>query len=193
MNSEENLRERVENILGPQRYSHTLGVAETARKLAEEYNLDTDSAYKAGLLHDICKGLSTAEMKEWLKDSTWSLDLWEEEIPQLQHAPASAARAEREFAVDDLKILEAIRYHSTGFAGMEKHISLLLVADKIEPGRSYSGIDELREMAFENIDEAVRMICENTIRYLLADNALIHPNTILVRNSILRGQALDDR
>jgi len=190
MNIEEDLRERVKNILGTQRYRHTMGVAETARKLAEEYNSDTDSAYKAGLLHDICKGLSTAGMKEWLEDSSWSLDLWEKEIPQLQHAPASAARAEREFGMDDLKILEAIRYHSTGFAGMEKHISLLFVADKIEPGRSYSGIDDLREMAFENIDEAVRMICENTIRYLLADNALIHPNTILLRNSIMRGEAL---
>lgn len=42
------LKERVDD----KRYKHTLGVVETAIKLAEEYNVDVNKARLAAVLHD---------------------------------------------------------------------------------------------------------------------------------------------
>ena len=45
----------LKNILNKHRYEHTLGVAETAKKMAEAFNVNPNTAYLAGILHDCAK------------------------------------------------------------------------------------------------------------------------------------------
>ena len=57
----------LKTLLKPERYAHSLGASETARKLAEKYGTDADKAELAGLLHDITKNMSNAEQLKMLE------------------------------------------------------------------------------------------------------------------------------
>ncbi len=193
-NDKNQLKKEIKNSLTSELYAHNLRTAQKAQELADNLALNSDKAFIAGLLHDICKGMKEKEMKKILLNSTWSADRWEKQIPELMHAPASAARAEREFGLNDMEILEAIRFHSTGFAGMEKFTSVIFLADKIEPGRDYPGLKKIREhINRDNFSRALLTVCNNTINFLLDNNSLIHPNTLLLRNFLLRRKQGNDR
>ena len=57
----------LKTLLKPERYAHSLGASETAKKLAEKYGTDADKAELAGLLHDITKNMSNAEQLKMLE------------------------------------------------------------------------------------------------------------------------------
>ena len=80
----------LKKILSAKRYSHSLNVAAECRKLAIKYGEDSDKAYFAGLLHDICKELSDEEQLELVKRSTFTVCREELETRSLWHAVAGA-------------------------------------------------------------------------------------------------------
>ena len=53
MLAKDEMKKILKERLKPSRYEHSLGVAETAVKLANRFNLDAEKAYIAGLLHEI--------------------------------------------------------------------------------------------------------------------------------------------
>lgn len=55
---------------------------------------------------------------------------------ELAHGPASAERAARE-GESDRGVLEAVRYHSLGFAGWDDVGKMLYLGDYLEPGRKF--------------------------------------------------------
>jgi HD superfamily phosphohydrolase YqeK len=59
------------------------------------------------------------------------------------------------------------------------------MADAIEEGRDYPGVDELRKVALENLDEAILMELQQKLEYLLKKEIVIHLNTVDMRNNIL--------
>lgn len=187
------LENKIAGILDGERLTHTMETAKMARKLAEKFAVDPEKAYRAGLLHDIAKGMNEKDMFEILRNSSWTPDHWEKEIIALLHAPASAARAEREFGINDLEILEAIRFHTTGYAGMEKLTAIIFLADKIEPGRDYPGSEKARKDLQFDFFQALTTVCNNTINFLLENDCPIHPSTILLRNYLLRRKQGNDR
>ncbi len=65
---------------------------------------------------------------------------------ELWHAPVGAIIAASEFNVTDKEVLNAIRYHTTGRAGMSKLEKVIYVADMTEPGRNFPGVENLREL-----------------------------------------------
>ncbi len=95
-------------------------------------------------------------------------------------------RAERDFAVTNRDVLEAIRVHTTGKVGMSKLDKIIFLADYIEPNREFPGVDMLRKAADEDLDTAVLLGYDTTLRYLLDQQLSIYPLTILGRNDILR-------
>ena len=54
---------------------------------------------------------------------------------ELLHGPVGAYIAESEFGITNEDMLNAIRFHTTGRAGMSKFEKILFVADMIEPNR----------------------------------------------------------
>ena len=46
------IEDKLKTVLKPSRYRHTLGVAYTASCMAMVFDVDTERAYRAGLLHD---------------------------------------------------------------------------------------------------------------------------------------------
>ena len=76
------------------------------------------------------------------------------EAPKLLHAKTGAALARDLFGVSDT-VYAAIRWHTTGKPDMSLFERILYLADYIEPTRDFEGIDELRELAFTDLDGAM--------------------------------------
>ena len=62
---------------------------------------------------------------------------------------------------------------------------IIYIADYIEPNRCFDGVEEMRGLAFNNLDESVFKAINNTIKYIVDNNGIIDYDTILARNYFL--------
>ncbi len=177
---------QVRRRLSPGRFGHVLGVVDTILELADRYGVDRRKAKLAALLHDVAKEYSRERLLKEAFDFGIVLTEIEQLTTALIHAPVGAEVARREFGVDDPDVLAAIRYHTTGRAGMSPLEKLLFLADYIEPGRDFPGVDEVRKAARSSLDEAVLLALDQTLVYLVSRGRLIHPDALHARNELLR-------
>jgi predicted HD superfamily hydrolase involved in NAD metabolism len=158
------------------RAAHVLGTARMAAELAALYGADAEKAETAALLHDLFRLAPVPELDAQIdrlgEDPALKGDA------NLSHGRIAAAFAKEELGVADADILNAVRYHTTGRAGMSKLEKILYVADAAEPGRDYEGAPVLREAARRDLDEACRMELENTLRHLREKGREPHPDSL---------------
>lgn len=167
------------------RYQHTLGVMETAIALAKQYGGDEQKAELAAIFHDYAKFRPKDEMKEIIIEQGFPQNLLEYNS-ELWHAPAGAYLAEKEAGIIDPEVLEAIRFHTSGRPGMTLLDKIIYLADYIEPGRHFPGVEEVRNVAKENLDKALIMAVKNTIIFLLKKNQTVYPETFYTYNDLIR-------
>ena len=148
------LREKVLEHLDEHRVAHVAGCESEAVRLAMHWGEDPELAAEAGILHDITKSLSYDEQLQLCEKYGIINDNSELEAPKLLHAKTGAAMARELFGVSDT-VYEAIRWHTTGKPDMSLLEKILYLADYIEPTRDFEGIDELRELAFSDLDGAM--------------------------------------
>ena len=182
-------REQALQIVKPQltehRYQHTLGVMETAIKLAGEYGADIKKAELAAIFHDYAKFRPKDEMRRIIEEQNMPAILLKYNS-ELWHAPVGAFLTENEAGIDDKEILDAIRYHTSGRIGMTLLDKVIYLADYIEPGRHFPGVDEVREMAKDDLDRALIQSMKNTIQFLMKKNQQVFPDTFHAYNSIVQ-------
>lgn len=171
--------------LSPKRYTHSVGVCETAVKLAKLYNVSVEKAKIAGLLHDYAKDLSDEEIKRYIKEFNLSLDKLLRSHINLAHGIIGAELVKREFKIIDNDILNAIKYHTTGRKNMSCLEKIVYLADYIEPNRNFPGIEEIRRVSFLNLDEGVLLALNSSITYIIKKGRLLHENSVFARNSII--------
>ena len=177
--SREEICAALKATLKPGRYTHTLGVAETALRLAPRYGVDPARAELAGLLHDCAKYMPIDEMRKLVKDAVPDADEEEMETVSVHHAPAGAVWAAREFGVQDRGIISAIRKHTLGDAQMSALDALIYTADFIEPNRTpFPGLEEARALAETDVFAATRRCAELTNRHLAEQGLSAHPRTL---------------
>lgn len=145
----------LKSHLSQKRYTHSLNVAQECAKLAEKYGEDVDKAYFAGLLHDICKELPPEEQKKMAAESDLSPSREELETHSLWHAIAGAYFVKTEFGVEDIDIINAIRFHTVGRAGMTRLEEIVYLGDLISADRDYKDIDKMRKLAYSGMDKAM--------------------------------------
>ncbi|WP_066257734.1 bis(5'-nucleosyl)-tetraphosphatase (symmetrical) YqeK [Neobacillus drentensis] len=167
------------------RYQHTLGVMETAIALAKQYGGDEQKAELAAIFHDYAKFRPKAEMKEIIIEQGFPQNLLEYNS-ELWHAPVGAYLAEKEAGIIHPEVLEAIRFHTSGRPGMTLLDKIIYLADYIEPGRHFPGVEEVRNVAKENLDKALIMAVKNTIIFLLKKNQTVYPETFYTYNDLIR-------
>ncbi|GAB6100227.1 bis(5'-nucleosyl)-tetraphosphatase (symmetrical) YqeK [Halanaerocella petrolearia] len=185
MNEEETII-KLKEMISDSRLQHSLGVKETAIRLAKKYGANIEQAKWAGLLHDCAKGVSTKELLQKAKEFGIVIDSVCQKVPALLHAPVGAKLASEKFKITDQEILQAISLHTLGSSEMTSLDKIVFLADYIEPNRDCQAIDQLRAKVKDKpLDEAVRIACENTIKYNLKQEAIIHPQTIETRNVLL--------
>jgi predicted HD superfamily hydrolase involved in NAD metabolism len=175
------LMQRVQMQMSEKRFRHVLGVEETAIALAGRYGASLEKASIAALTHDYAKERSDDEFKLVIRRDNFDLDLlnWGNEI---WHGLVGANFVQRELEIDDEEILQAIRVHTTGAAEMSLLDKIIYVADYIEPGRNFPGVEEAREIALRNLDNAVAYETKHTLLHLVSKEVPIYPKTIETYN-----------
>ena len=183
--TDKEMKARLKSILKPKRYVHSLGVCDTAVKMAKLFGVDKEKAYLAGLLHDCAKCFDNQKQTELC--AQYGIELSEITIkcPAVIHAPLGAAVARAEYGIEDEDILRAISLHTTGGCDMTKLDKIIYIADMIEPSRDYKGVDELRREAKKDLDNAMFMALQSTLKFNLKKGSLIHPDTIDAWNDLL--------
>ncbi len=184
MNREQALR-IVEKQLTKKRYEHTLGVVSATVELAKQYGVDVQKAELAAIFHDYAKCMATDEMEKIIRDNHLSADVLTYN-KELWHAIVGAYLVEHEVGIKDQDILQAILYHTSGHENMTKLDKIIYVADYIEPGRNFPGVDRARQLAGEDLDKALLFALKNTISFLAEKESLIYPFTFQAYNKIIR-------
>ncbi len=182
----EKIDKTLVQLLSERRYHHSLGVAETALKLAKRYGANEEKAYLAGLVHDCAKEIPAEESIRLLQnDYGIKPDGMSMRNPRLLHGILGASIAQSRFGIYDPEILDAIRYHTTGKAGMGLLSCIVYIADFIEPNRAYRDVEYLRELTFKNLKEGMLFAVDFTIKDLVDKGRTIHPDTLHCRNDLV--------
>lgn len=172
------LRKQMEKVQDEKRYEHTLGVAFTAASLAMRYGADVKQAQVAGLLHDCAKCMTNEERLSICKKNKLEVTPVEKANPFLLHAKVGAFLAKEKYGIQDEEILSAVRCHTTGRPNMTLLEKIVFTADYIEPSRKTApNLDEVRTMAFQNLDIALCKILSDTLNYLDTVDQEIDPMT----------------
>lgn len=180
----------VKEQLTEHRYQHTLGVMETAISLANQYGADVKKAELAAIFHDYAKFRPKEEMKEIIVSKGFPTDLLVYNS-ELWHAPVGAYLVEKEAGITDSDVLDAIRFHTSGRPGMTLLEKIIYLADYIEPGRHFPGVDEVRDMAKENLDRALIKAVQNTILFLMKKNQTVYPDSFYTYNDLVKNRGID--
>lgn len=181
----EEIKKYLNNNLKESRYNHTLGVVETAVKLASLHEADIAKAEVAALCHDVAKNLSNDELEKIIRDENIELSVDEMNTRSIWHAIVSPIVSKNEFFIEDEEILSAARWHTTGKENMTKLEKIIYLADLIEPSRNFPGVNEIRDIAEKDLDLAVLEGLTHTTKYLLQKGFAIDVNTIKARNYLL--------
>lgn len=171
----------VESQMSPRRFQHVLGVEQAAVDLAERYDVSIEAASIAALTHDYAKERSDKEMQELIFNEKLDLE-WLDYGSNIWHGPLGAILVERELTISNPDILNAIKHHTVGAEQMTVLEQVIYVADYIEPGRKFPGVEHARVLAEENLQAAVRYETKQTLQYLIEQNNKIYPKTIATYN-----------
>lgn len=180
------IRAKLKIALTEKRFNHSIGVMQSAVELARHYGADVGKTALAALLHDCAKNYATSEMFELCERFDVKLDDISKASPGLVHGFLGAVIADKYYGVSDPEIYDAIYYHTIGKPDMSLIGKIIYIADGIEPGRTYEGVERIREMVFEDIDRALVLQIDYTIHSVINRGGLLHTNTIDTRNYYLR-------
>ena len=145
----------VRQRLSEKRFYHSQCVAEEAVRLAVLYGADPEKARLAGLLHDILKDTPAEEQLKILQGFCIMMNDTELANQKLWHAISGAAFLEFGLGIRDRELLSAVRCHTSGRKNMTLLEKVLFVADYISADRDYPGVEELRAVARESLEEAI--------------------------------------
>lgn len=181
------LLEWLKKNLNEERYKHSLGTADCAKDLAQKYNLNSEKAYIAGLLHDCAKCFSTEKLLSIIEDYHLDVEDIEKMNYKTLHAPVSAFVAEKDFGVTDDEILSSIRWHTIGKVEMSNFEKIIFLADKIEtrtrePEHAQPIRDKLQ--GANGLNEALLQCYRQTIKSLVDRDLKICPITIDIYNKL---------
>ena len=172
----ENLRDR--------RYEHVLNVTRLAGELAERYGEDVSAAQAAGLLHDVTKQKPLAEQLQTIQNSGILYDKTFLSTTNVYHAVTGYLYARDVLGIEDPQILNAIRYHTTGRAGMSRMEKIVYLADAVSYERDYPDAARLRKLAFSDLDVCMLEVLAFTVEKLVGKRVPIVQDTLDCYNEI---------
>lgn len=176
--------ELLEERLEARRFRHCLGVEKESIVLAERFGADVQKAALAGLMHDLAKRLSKKEKIEEARRYGINVNSFYEKNPDLLHGYIAAEILKKDFGIDDDEILDAIRYHTTCRPNSTLLDKIVFLADLIEEGRDFDGVDTIRDVALKNLDKATLMGVVDGIHHVLNRGYALDLNSVLAYNEL---------
>lgn len=184
---EEKIIKKLKTMLKPKRLKHSINVADCALKLSKIYDCDKEKAYLSGLVHDCAKYFTEEQIDYYTKKYNIELDSLEVNNIALSHSVIGSFAIQEVFNIKDKDIINAVRYHTTGREHMSTLEKIIFMADMIEIDRKFPGVEKLRELSFDGkLDEALITSFNNTIKFVIDNNQLIHPRSVKARNYLMQ-------
>lgn len=171
--------------MGDYRFNHSVNVASEAVELARLYGADQDLAYLAGILHDVTKEVPKEEQLQIIADGGIILDSVQQNAPKLWHSISGSVYIKNELGIDNPDVINAVRYHTTGRAGMSLLEKIIFTADFTSAERSYDGADIMREKSRRSLEEAMLFACKYTIGSLSSKELAIHRDQLDLYNELV--------
>lgn len=179
------IKKDLKEKLSKNRYEHSLRVADYCKRLAVIYKVDENRAYLSGLVHDCAKNLEEFYMLNKKLNSDIIFDTEEKDNENLKHAPIGAIVCKDLYGIFDEEIISAVRYHTTAKENMTLLEKILFISDKIEPGRKYDTVDELRRLADFDIDRAIVKFLNDSFEYLEKKSQKVHHLSVKARDYLI--------
>ena len=107
-------------------------------------------------------------------------EIYDGDGSEILHGPVCAALMKADYGIEDEETLLAIKYHTTGRKEMTKTEKLVFIADYIEPGRKTPGVEEIRDMAYNqgSLDKTIYEISKRTVLFLISKDITVYGSTI---------------
>lgn len=172
--------EKIEKQLSKKRFLHTINVRNEAVKLAEKHECSVEKAIISALLHDAYREYSIDKINDFVKE--YQLDSFYFNNVALSHGKIAAKMIQKDYNIQDLDIINAVRFHTTGRADMSLLEKVIFIADAVEVGRNYPGVENLRAMAYTDIDKACLQGINNTIIHVIEKNEYLDIESVKARN-----------
>ena len=182
MNTQQDYETILRPLLSEKRLHHSICVAKAAVELARRWGADENKAYAAGMLHDIMKDTPREKQLKYMQEFGIILSDIQKKTPKIWHQMCGAAYLEHRLGIQDRDILDAVRYHTTGRAGMSLLEKVIFTADYISDDRDYDGVEELREAAFRSLEEAMLIGLSFTVEDLASQKLPIASDTFMAYN-----------
>ena len=173
----EELEKEVIALMNPNRVAHVLGCRDTAVELARVYGENEADAARAGLLHDITKAIDGPLQLTLCDEYGIVLDTFSRSFPKTLHALTGSLVAERIFGENE-NVVSAICHHTTGRANMTLLEKIIYIADYVEPNRDFPGVEEMRAMAYTDLDQAVLMGLQSAVAHVRRQGQGLAPATL---------------
>ena len=178
--------EYTKSRVNEKRFLHTLGTEKMAAAIAERCGADIAAAQTAAILHDSFKCISIEEKRHLASKYHIGDPEIIEKNPDLLHGPIAAEMIREDLGIEDEDILNAVRWHTTGRAGMSILEKIIYSADVIEETRSYNGVERLREAALADIHQGFFTIMKEVLLFLINTDQPILGQTIVAYNDMLQ-------
>lgn len=133
---------------------------------------------RAAALHDALKDAPAEELRDLVPDFHGP--------DALRHGPAAAERAARD-GERDRGVLDAVRYHSVGYAHWDQAGRMLYLADFLEPGRHHQRPERTEWVARvpTEPDAVLRQVAAARIAHGIRQGWPLFPETVAFWNALV--------
>lgn len=172
--------------LSQKRRAHVHRVAAEAVVLARRFGASEEAAELAGLLHDYCRELGDDEILAVADRHGVAYGAVEARRPRhILHGPVAAAELAGRVPPE---VAQAIARHTVGAAGMTVLDKCVYLADFLEPGRDFPGVEEVRVLARTSLDDAVAASSRMTLLELIGRGRGVVPAALEMYNESHAGR-----
>lgn len=194
------LRQTVIGQMSPKRFQHTAAVEEMVTRLATLYCPEAIPALRAAaLLHDVTKEYNVTTHMALLAQAGETVRRGDELSHKTFHARTAALLIPDNYPLFNCEtVVNAVRWHTTGHAGMTLTEQLLYLADYIDESRLFPDCVRLRSFFWDahpermtdrerrvHLRRTLIMSFDMTMRALISEGAIISPDTALARNELV--------
>ncbi|RIV16909.1 nicotinate-nucleotide adenylyltransferase [Mycoplasmopsis gallopavonis] len=177
------LEKIIHNSLSALRAKHSISTAKFAAELAKAHNISAKKAYFAGLMHDIAKEWSESESRNFIKEYLPEL----ENVPKHElHQICGMLWAEHGYGIKDPEILKAIRFHTTMSLTMSDLDKIIFIADKICEGRRFPGIQKIRELVFQDLEQGFQEVVNLNYKQNIAKGVTFSKEALQIYDQYLK-------
>lgn len=179
----EELSQALRSYTSARRHAHSLNVMVSAVELAGLHQPQLiEQARLAGLLHDNAKRLDDKDLLDYARQFGLSVSPVELSQPSLLHGKVGAALLPLRFGINDAEVALAVADHVTGRPNMGPLSRVLYVADQCAADRSFPGVELLRDVARQDLEQAILLVARNKLLSVIQRGYLVEPNTAALYN-----------